>query len=136
VARIHGRNARIYMGIASDTASAEPLPFYASWSISFATEKAEVTAFGDSVKVYVAGLPDASGEFSGFFDNATAQTYTAAVDGLPRKFYLYPSNTGTPGTAQYFFGTILPDMSIDTSVSDSVKVSASWNAASAVSKVG
>jgi hypothetical protein len=124
------------MGIASDTASAEPLPFYASWSISFATEKAEVTAFGDGNKVYVAGLPDASGEFSGFYDTATAQTYTAAVDGLARKFYLYPSNTGSPGAGQYFFGTILPDFSVNATVSGAAEVSASWNAASAIAKVG
>ena len=133
MARLHGRRGRVYLGVASDSASAEPLPFYASWSISFATEKAEVTAFGDNNKVYVAGLPDASGEFSGFYDDATAQTYTAAVDGLPRKFYLYPNTlTNTP----YFFGTILPDFSINAGVSGSVDVAASWNAASAVAKVG
>lgn len=130
--RIHGRRGRVYMGIADDTVAAEPIAFLNSWSLNFATEKAEVTAFGDNNKVYVAGLPDASGEFSGFYDDATEQTYTAAVDGLPRKFYLYPSNSDT---AEYFFGTILPDMSVNGSVSDSVQISASWNAASQISKV-
>lgn len=132
MSRIHGRRGRVYMGIASDSATAEPVAFLNSWSISFSTEKAEVTAFGDNNKVYVAGLPDASGEFSGFYDDATQQTYTAAVDGLARKFYLYPSNSDT---GEYFFGTILPDLSVNGSVSDSVQVSASWNAASAITKV-
>lgn len=131
--RIAGRRGRIYMGIANDSASAEPLPFFADWSINFATEKFEVTAMGDDNKVYVAGLPDASGEFSGFYDDATNQTYTAAVDGLPRKFYLYPS---TLLTTQYFFGTILPDFSVNGAVGGAVAVSASWNAASKVQKVG
>lgn len=121
------------MGVASDTASAEPLPFFADWSISFATEKAEVTAMGDANKVYVAGLPDASGDFKGFYDDATAQTYTAAVDGLPRKFYLYPS---TSLSTQYFFGTVLPDFKVEGGVGNAVGVSASWMAASAVAKVG
>lgn len=121
------------MGIASDTASAEPLPFFADWSINFATDKTEVTAMGDNNKVYVAGLPDASGEFSGFYDDATNQTYTAAVDGLARKFYLYPS---TSLNSQYFFGTILPDFSVNGGVGAAVAVSASWNAASIVQKVG
>ena len=121
------------MGVASDTATAEPLPFFATWSISFSTDKADVTAFGDGNKVYVAGLPDASGSFSGFFDDATAQTYTAASDGLARKFYLYPSTlTNTP----YFFGTILPDMSVDADVAGPVRVSSTWAAASLISKVG
>lgn len=133
MARIHGRNGRVYMGIASDTEAASPLPFLAKWSISFSTEKQEVTALGDTNKVYVAGLPDASGQFSGFYDDASAQTYTAATDGLPRKFYLYPS---TSKNTQYFFGTILPDISVDGDVGGAVEVSSKWNAASTIAKVG
>ncbi len=132
MSRIHGRNARIYMSITSG-GSAEPIPFLASWSLQAATDKQDVTAFGDSNKVYVAGLPDASGEFSGFYDDATAQTYTAAVDGVARKFYLYPSNTNT---SQYWFGTILPDFSANAGVAGATEISASWNAASAINKVG
>lgn len=132
MARIHGRKGRVYLGLADEAAVATPVPFLASWSISFATEKADVTAFGDNNKVYVSGLADASGDFSGFYDDATAQTYTAAVDGLPRKFYLYPS-TAAAGT--YFFGTILPDFSTNAGVGNSVQISSSWNAASGIGKV-
>lgn len=122
------------MGIASDTAAAEPLPFQASWSINFVTEKLDVTAMGDSNKVYVAGLPDSSGEFAGFYDDATQQTYAAAVDGKARKFYLYPDIVNTPG--QYWFGTVLPDFSVNATVSGATEVSSSWAASSAISKVG
>lgn len=130
--RIHGRNGRVYVALASG-GSAEPLPFLATWSIAFATDKVEVTALGDGNKVYVAGLPDASGNFGGFYDDATVQTYTAALDGVARKFYLYPS---TLNASQYFWGTIFPDFSVDGAVGDAVKVSASWNAASTIQKVG
>lgn len=133
MARIAGRRGRIYLGIESSTAAAEPLPFIASWSINFATDKFDVTAMGDNNKVYVAGLPDASGEFGGFYDDETNQTYTAAVDGLPRKFYLYPD---TSSTSKYFYGTILPDFSVDASVDGPVEISASWNAASQITRVG
>ena len=132
MARIHGRNGRVYMNITSG-GTPEPIAFLNNWSISFQTEKANVTAFGDSNKVYVAGLPDASGEFSGFYDDATVQTYTAAVDGVARKFYLYPS-TSTNG--QYWWGTILPDFSVNAAVGGAAEVSSSWNAASAIAKVG
>lgn len=132
MARIHGRNGRVYMNLTSG-GTAEPLAFQATWSISFATDKADVTALGDNNKVYVAGLPDASGDFGGFYDDATVQTYTAAADGIARKFYLYPS-ANTPG--QYWFGTILPDFSVNAGVGDAVQVSASWNAASPIAKVG
>ncbi len=133
MARIHGRRGRIYLGIANDSATAEPLPFFAKWTINHSTDKQEVTAFGDENKVYVSGLPDATGSFSGFYDDATAQTYTAAVDGLARKFYLYPS---TLTNTQYWFGTILVDLTVDSDVSSAVTVSANWNAATKIAKVG
>jgi hypothetical protein len=132
IARIHGRRGRIYMDL-TGAGSAEPLPFFASWSISFQTDKAEVTAMGDNNKVYVAGLPDASGDFSGFYDDATVQTYTSAVDGVARKFYLYPS---TVANTQYFWGTILPDFAVNGAVGGAVEVKASWNAASQILKQG
>lgn len=133
MSRIHGRRGRVYLGLASDTAVAEPLPFIAKWAINHSTDKVEVTAMGDSNKTYVAGLADATGTFSGSYDNATAQTYTAAVDGLARKFYLYPDlSTNT----QYWFGTIIVDLSVDGGVDTAVNISSSWNAASTLAKVG
>lgn len=130
--RIAGRNGRIYLALTSG-GTAEPVAYQASWSINFATNKIDVTAMGDTNKTYVAGLSDAAGQFAGFYDDATVQTYTAATDGVARKFYLYPNLSST---SQYFFGTILPDMSIDSSVDGAVGVSASWAAASQISKVG
>lgn len=135
MARIAGKGGRVYMALASG-GTAEPIAFLRSWSINFTTDKNDVTALGDANKVYVADLPDAQGTFDGFYDDATVQTYTAATDGLARKFYLYPNTTGAPGTGQYFFGNILPDFSVTGGVGDSVNISSSWNAASAVSKVG
>lgn len=130
--RIAGRNAAIYLG-ATTSAAASPVTFQNTWSMNFTSEKIDVTAFGESTKTYVAGIADAAGEFSGFYDDATPQTYTAAIDGLSRRFYLYPSSL-TPG--QYFFGTVFADMSVNGAVAGAVEVSASWNAASAISKVG
>jgi hypothetical protein len=131
--RFAGRNGRIYMGINSGDA-ASPLPFIAKWSVKFATDRFDVTAMGDGNKVYVAGLPDASGDFSGWMDNATKQTYTAAVDGLARNQYIYPDVTNTPGL--YMFGTSLVDFNIDGDVGGAVALSASWSAASTWARVG
>lgn len=133
MARRHGRNGRLMVAIASG-GNAELLPFIAAWTAEFTADRTEVTAMGDVGKTYVAGLPDASGTFSGFYDDSTAQTYTAATDGVARKFYLYPDFTSTPG--QYWFGTAFFDFSIDSGVGDAAKVSGSWAAASAIIKVG
>ena len=132
MARIAGRNGRLYAGITS-AGTAESIAFLNSWAISFATDSFDVTAFGDTGKVYVSGLPDAQGTYGGFFDNATTQFYTAATDGVARKFYLYPDN-GT--TTTYWFGTALFDFNVDGSVEGPVTIQGKWNAASAVTKIG
>ncbi len=119
MSRIHGRNGIIYIGIngpggggSGITAGqmASPMAFLTDWS------------------------PDASGDFSGFYDTATAQTYVAATDGLSRNMYLYPSTVGSQGTSpgQYFFGTVLPDYSVSGGVSAAVSLKSTWNAASPV----
>lgn len=130
--RLHGRRGRVYLAIASG-GTAEPLPFMAKWTLNATTDRSEVTAMGDDNKIYVSGMPDASGTFAGFYDDATAQTYTAAIDGLARKFYLYPS---TLTNSQYFFGTILVDASFGGGVDGPITLDAQWNAASTITKVG
>lgn len=130
--RIHGRNGIVYMS-ATSAAAASPVAFLSDWSISFSVDKQDVTAMGDQNKIYVSGLPDASGDFSGFYDQDSNQTYTAATDGLPRNFYLYPS---TSKSTQYFWGTILADMEVSGGVGDAVKIKSSWNAASSIAKAG
>lgn len=135
MSRIHGRNGIVYLGV-NPADAASPMAFLSDWSINFSVAKVDVTCMGDQNLIWVAGLPDASGDFSGFFDTATAQTYTAAQDGLARNFYLYPSTLGTQGAnpGQYFFGQILPDFSIAGSVSAAVSLKSSWNAASRISR--
>lgn len=132
MARIHGRNGIAYVGILSG-AAASPVAFLSDWTINFTVDKAEVTAMGDQNKVYVAGLPDASGDFSGWYDDATSQTYIAATDGVARNFYLYPSTT-TP--TRYFFGTILPDFAVASGVGAAASVKSTWNAASQIQRYG
>lgn len=131
----------VYLALTSG-AAAQPLAFVSDWTVNFTVAKVDVTALGDTNLVWAAGLPDATGDFTGFFDTATAQTYQAAVDGQPRNFYLYPTLlavNGGPGNATvssgtYFFGTILPDFSTAGGVAAAVTMKSSWNAASQVQR--
>ncbi len=132
MARIAGRNGRIYANVTS-AGTAEPITFLNNWSINFTPGKIDVTAFGDSGMTYVAGLPDTTGDYSGFYDDGTTQFYTAAVDGVARKFYLYPS---TSTATQYWFGTAIFDFNVQAAVDGAVQVTGSWNAASVVAKQG
>src|SRR5258707_15291053 len=108
------------------------MPFQASWTINMVVAKQDVTAFGDGNMGYVAGLPDASGDFGGFMDAATSQTYIPAVGGLARNFYLYPDATNSPTV--YWFGTILPDFSADGAIGGDVEIKSSVNAAGRVER--
>jgi hypothetical protein len=131
MSRISSRNAVIYMGTTT-AAEASLLTYQNSYTMNLTFERIDVTAFGDTTKQYVAGIADASGEFSGFLDDASVQTYTAAIDGLSRKFYLYPSALTV---ARYFFGTILADMTINGAVAGAAEVSASWSASGPFARV-
>lgn len=132
MARIHGRSGRLYVGIASG-GTAEPVSYLNKWSMDFSTDDVDVTTFGDTNKTYVSGLPDFSGSFGGFYDTATAQLYTAATDGVARKFYLYPDNSSA---AQYWYGTATFDFSITAGVAEAVAVAGNFKAASAITKIG
>jgi len=128
--RLAGRNGRLYIGLGS-AGTAEAVPFIAKWSADFNSDRYEVTAMGDTGKAYVQGLPDAKGTYSGFLDDATAQMYTAAVDGVARKMYLYVDTTQN---TKYIYGTAFFDFSIDTDVGGSANISGSWAAATTVQR--
>jgi hypothetical protein len=143
--RIHGRNGMVYLSVQpwnNGANPATPMSFVSDWTINFTVAKVDVTALGDTNLIWVAGLPDASGDFTGFMDTASAQTYQAAVDGQPRAMYLYPTLVavnGGPGNAtissgEYFFGLILPDYAASGGVASAVTMKSSWNAAAQVQR--
>lgn len=132
MARIAGRNARMYVAITSG-GTAELIPYIKSFSIKSATDRYDVTAQGDTGKAYVAGLPDAQGDWSGFYDTATAQLFTASQDGVARRVYMYPDIT-SPGT--YWFTTAFFDFNIENSVDAASPINGTWAAATSLAKVG
>lgn len=124
--RRHGRNGRLYAGIASG-GTAEPLFFLKTWTFTYATDQQDVTAFGDGNKVYVTGLPDGKVTFNGFWDDSSNDMYTAATDGLKRKFYLYADFSNKPGT--YWFGEAFFDFNAGGDVAGAVTISGNLTAA-------
>jgi hypothetical protein len=134
VARIHGRNGNVYMGVASSSATAEAIVGARKWTLNFSTDAQEATAYGDTNRVYVVGLPDCQGTVEGFYDNASAQTYTAASDGQARRVYFYPQAPSAAGP--YWYGTAFFDFSVDHDQAGVVTFTANWRAASAFTKIG
>ena len=129
---ITGRNGQLKVDqSAGANGSASTVANLTTFDIQQTRDKTEVTAFGDGSKVYVAGLADASGSFSGFWDSAGG--LQAVADGVARKFYIYPSTTDT---TKYWFGTGTFDITVSTSVGGAVEASGSWSASTPVSYVG
>jgi hypothetical protein len=110
----------------------EPIAYAKTNTLQAATDKFDVTAFGDVNKTYVAGLPDSSGSFGFWYDDSTTQTYAAAVDGVARKFYFYPDFTNSPSV--YWYGSWFVDFSITAAVDGAIEGTANWNAAGPVNK--
>jgi hypothetical protein len=123
-----GRFGRIYIGTTT-AAAASPVPFIGNWSLGATTDKIDVTAMLDANKVVVAGLPDASGEIGGFFDDSSNTLYACAIDGLDRAFYLYATSNNT---ANYWYGRIFVDAQFSASVDGAVEMSGTWAAAGAI----
>lgn len=137
MARLHGRTGRLYADFsAAGAAAPEPVAALKSWEINASSDRVDVTAMGDTNKVYLQGLPDAQGSFSGFYDDSADTAYTAARDissNAARGFYLYPS---TNDTSKYFYGTAYFDVTITGDVGSAIETSGSWAAASNITAVG
>lgn len=131
MARRHGRNAALYINL-TQGGTPEPVAFFRGGGMSQTADRVEVTATNEENKVYVQGIPDATGTADFWFDDATVQTYSAAKDGVARKFYFYPDRSNTP--TLYWYGTAFFDFNITTAVDGAIEGSTSWAAASAVTR--
>lgn len=123
MARYHGRKGKVYIST-TGTGTAANIGSLSSWSLNMATDKVDVTSFGDANKTYVQGLADLSGSFEGFFDDTTIanlDTARSSSDGI--KVYLYPSSDAA---GLYWYGPAWLDMSLTDAVGDAVKLSANF----------
>jgi len=127
MARHHGKKGKVYM--APGSGAAVNVASLSSWSLNMATDAVDVTAFNDSNKVSVVGLPDLSGSFSGFWDETDGTIFDAAAAasaGTAVNVYIYPDSADM---TKYACGTAYVDASIQGSVNGAVEVTANFKAA-------
>jgi hypothetical protein len=122
--RLHGRNGLVYLSVHNGD-QASPLAYLNSWSVAFTRDLFDVTAITDTQRKWAVGVRDVTGSFTGFMDDATSQTYIAAVDGLPRNMYLYPD---AANMGQYFSGGVLPDLAVTGATAAPVGITVNWAA--------
>jgi hypothetical protein len=130
--RIHGRNGLVYLSVHNGD-PATPLTYLSSWAASWTPDTSDVTTLADTQHVHVDELPDVTGTFTGFLDDATSQAYIAAVDGLPRSMFLYPD---AANMSRYFSGAVLADLAVTGNASTASRITVHWVAAGLVSRTG
>ena len=126
--RLHGKNGRIQMDPLGGSALVT-LGDLDGWSLDMSTDRVDVTAFGDTNKRRVAGLPDFTGDLSGFW-NAVASSspkfFAAVLAGVPVTLRLIP-NTLDPTT--YFQGLANVDGGVNVSAKGAITTKGKWDAA-------
>jgi hypothetical protein len=121
--RLHGKKGMIYLALYPGQA-AQPVAFTSEWDITYTPDFSDVTPLTGTQREWLALLDESSGDFTGFYDDATVQAYKAAVDSQPRAFILYP-NTGS--SAQYYSGTVLVGkFDVTGTIGDAVRFQCSW----------
>lgn len=96
-----------------------------TWKASFKTDYEDVSAFGDTNKVYVPGLPDISGSVGGFWNSEELGLFVALQATTPGDLKLVP-NRNEP---EFFWkGKAYIDASIDCTLA-APKVSGEFKAA-------
>ena len=121
--RYHGKTGKVSMGT-----PAVPIVSLNKWSLNAATDKVDVTAFGDVNKVYVQGLPDLKGNVAGWFDDQEDALFVAADATAPVDLELMP----VAGIATIkWAGPAWLDASIDVPANGAISVSGDFVAAGA-----
>lgn len=124
MARYHGKKGLVYMSTSGTGAAAKVIAL-TGWSLDQTTDKVDVSAFGDTNKQYVQGLPDVKGSFDGFWDDTEDKLFQGASSPDGVKLYLYPS---ADAITKYWYGPAWVDASVDTKVSGAIGVKANFNA--------
>jgi hypothetical protein len=120
MARYHGKGGVVYMS-STGSGTAINVASLSEWTLNMATDKVEVTAFGDANKTYVQGLKDITGSLSGFWEDSQDALFDGADSSDGVKVYLYPSSLAP---TVYFYGPAWVDASINVGVNGAVGITA------------
>lgn len=97
-----------------------------NWTLDMSRDKADVTAFQDTNKRSVVGLPAYKGSLGGFFDDEDVSIFEVALGDTPAFLELYPS---TLAPTFHFDGLAYVDANISVTANGSVNVTGTFEAA-------
>ncbi len=123
--RIHGKNGLVKMdptGVGGATAVA--VASLNKWDLDMAKDHVKVTCFGDTNHVYVDGLPDLKGAYSGFYDPADGLVIFDVIFGDVKPYLELLPDAGD--IAMAFSGKGLMDGKISVDSNGGVAISGSF----------
>lgn len=125
MARRHGKNGQVAMDPTGGSTYV-PIASLNSWTLDAASDNVDVTAFGDTNKQYVKGLPDYKGDIGGWWDAEDVAIFDAAFAGIPVALKLVPS---TLDATAFFSGLGYIDAGVDVPADGAASISGTWVAA-------
>jgi hypothetical protein len=103
-----------------------------AWTLNMARDKVEVTAFGDTNKVYVQSLMDIKGTLGGWFDSDELKIFDVAIGEIAAYLNLVPS---TLNATMFWKGPAWLDSAIDVKSNGAITVASNFVASGPWSRV-
>jgi len=95
-----------------------------SWTLNLARDTADVTAFQDTNKQYVTGLPDIKGTYGGWYNSVSYQViFDAALGNIAVMLKLEPSSLDA---TNFFTGLAYIDAAINVPANGAVSISGNF----------
>jgi hypothetical protein len=124
--RKHGSGGEIRMD-PTGGATAAAVGDLNAWTLDMARDQVDVSAFGDSNKQYVLGLPDVKGTYGGWWNSASSPDLFVVAQGkTPVLLELVPA---VDDNTFFFTGPAYLDASINVSATGAVSISGNFVAA-------
>ena len=129
--RLHGKRGAIYLG--GPIGTGIKMTAKTDWTLDLGRDYVEGTSFGDANKVWLVGLRNIQGTFSGLLDTSGDFLVNATTSDT-EQIYLYADDTSNNPTAAPIllaFGPGLIDAAMNTSVADAIKATGNFRASGA-----
>lgn len=121
--RIHGSKGQMLMD-PTGGATAVAVADINSWTLNLARDTADVTAFQDTNKQYVTGLPDIKGTYGGWYNSVSYQViFDAALGNIAVMLKLEPSSLDA---TNFFTGLAYIDAAINVPANGAVSISGNF----------
>lgn len=122
-AKLHGKNGAIYLG--GDKSSGTKVAAKTEWTLARNRDYVDATAFGDTNKTYLTGLPNVQGTYAGFLDTSGDLLFSAATSEA-LAIYLYADDGGTPVLVAHGSGFL--DANVTANNADAVRITGEFRA--------